>query len=130
MSKIKKSLDKIFQLYRQVGIDNTLDVINDVTSLLYLKSLEDFEVVTNSGFLLEGTVFEGREKYRWSYLLTLDYNELFDIYQKEIVPFIEVLPNLNVNRNFFNIEKTKLKPEAFFLVFSEINKIFLLDLDE
>lgn len=129
MSKIKKSLDKVFQLYRQAGINNTLDVIKDVTCLLYLKSLEDYEVVTNSGFLYEGSVLEEHAKYKWSYLLTLDNNELFDIYQNEIVSFIEVLPNLHVNRIFYNIEKTKLKPEAFFLVFSEINKIFLLNLD-
>ena len=66
MSNIKKHLDKIILLFNQAGIKEDFLVIYDVTCLLYLKSLEDFQVVGNYKFSYSDSIFKDYEDCRWS----------------------------------------------------------------
>lgn len=129
MSNIKKHLDKIILLFNQAGIKENFLVIYDVTCLLYLKSLEDFQVVGNYNFSYSDSIFEDHEDCRWSIFVCLNYQDMYVTYQNKILPFLYQLPNSMGLEMFSRSDRKRLTPESFFLVVSAINQMFMLELD-
>lgn len=129
MSNIKKHLDKIILLFNQAGIKENFLVIYDVTCLLYLKSLEDFQVVGNYNFSYSDSIFEDHEDCRWSIFVCLNYQNMYVTYQNKILPFLYQLPNSMGLEMFSRSDRKRLTPESFFLVVSAINQMFMLELD-
>lgn len=92
MNSIDKHLDIIFDLYRQEGFSNRIEIVYQITCLLYLKSLEDIEFLRKCDSQNEKSVFTGCEDYKWSSLLSRDFYDLYLFYENKIFPFLCLQP--------------------------------------
>ena len=92
MEKIKIYFDKIFDLLWQEGIVKRYDGIYLITSLLYLKSLEDIESIDVGNRIGEESVFVDCEKNKWSSLIDMDMFEAYPYYVDKIFPFLCLQP--------------------------------------
>lgn len=96
---IKNKVDKIWQDIWAGGITNPITVIEQLTYLLFIRSLDEKEIEAeqfeNSSHVPMQRVFpqapEG-QALRWSHFKDLDAREMYDIVSTRVFPFIK---NLN-----------------------------------
>lgn len=129
MSNINRYLDKIFQIYREAGVNDRYRVIFDTTYLLYLKSLEDFPNAGQTPPLLDNGLKEESNRCKWSVLSSLGQDKAREFYYGDVVPF------LNENSLCFRVVSAEyrnnilLSDSSFYLVLHEIERMFTIELD-
>ena len=124
MELIKKHLDKIFDLFRQAGITNRFDAIYQITCLLYLKSLEDIELVKGRDYLYVDSVFTGHEQYKWSELVLMEPQVSHVLFNTEILPFLGKQPlgiQIDALHNSFH---PLISDQIFYLLLTSIDQMF------
>lgn len=95
--EIKNKIDGIWTMLWTEGSTNPLTNIEQITYLLFMKSLDEEEMIKENDAKLTGDVYESifpadKEYYRWHIFKDLGDNE--DLYNKmtqEIFPFIKTL---------------------------------------
>ncbi|MGO2265198.1 MAG: type I restriction-modification system subunit M, partial [Vagococcus salmoninarum] len=95
--EIKNKIDGIWTMLWTEGSTNPLTNIEQITYLLFMKSLDEEEMIKENDAKLTGDVYESifpadKEYYRWHIFKDLGDNE--DLYKKmtqEIFPFIKTL---------------------------------------
>ena len=125
MEKIKIYFDKIFDLLWQEGIVKRYDGIYLITSLLYLKSLEDIESIDVGNRIGEESVFVDCEKNKWSSLIDMDMFEAYPYYVNKIFPFLCLQPLGIGFASFCNIMPVRISEYGFNQILIEINNIFV-----
>jgi len=94
--EIKNKVDKIWEIFWTGGITNPLSVIEQITYLLFIKSLDDKQNELEANAALLGTevskIFpEDKQSHRWKNFKQLEAKSMFDLMQQEIFPFIKIM---------------------------------------
>lgn len=101
---IKTQVDKVWDAFWSGGISNPLEVIEQITYLLFLRRLDDMQVLEENKAMrlkrpLEHHVFpEGRdelgrpyEDMRWSRFRNFSPEEMFIVVDRHVFPFLRTL---------------------------------------
>lgn len=92
--EIKNKIDNIwFDIY-SAGMSNPLTVIEQLSYLMFIHSLDEKEIDTEKkekliGVKREHIFAEDKQNLRWSKFRNLHPDEIFDIVKKEVFPFIK-----------------------------------------
>ena len=111
--EIKSKVDRLWATFWNNGISNPLSMIEQISYLLFIKRLDDLELVEKS---VSKPIFSGEQQhYRWSYLKNLsDSGEMLQIVRDEIFPFIKNLGQ-SIGKNGENAYTLHMK-DAVFLI--------------
>ena len=103
-SQLKSQIDRIWDAFWSGGISNPLEVIEQITYLLFLRRLDDLHTLEeNKASRLkrsiqnrvfpEGTDARGRpyEDLRWSRFKNLSPTEMFAVLDEHVFPFLRTL---------------------------------------
>ena len=95
---LKNQIDKIWDDMYSYGLANPLTVIDQLTSLFFIKSLDDNEIANEKKDVLLGThterIFPQTEEgqlLRWSKFCNLKAEEIHTILGEKVFPFIQTL---------------------------------------
>ncbi len=97
VGELKSKVDRLWDEFWSGGVSNPLTVIEQITYLMFLKSLDDAQTKREDESALLGTevknIFgENEQQYRWkTFKLIGDPNEQFRLMQQEIFPFLQDL---------------------------------------
>ncbi len=102
--ELKSKIDRIWDAFWSGGISNPLEVIEQITYLLFIKRLDDLHTLEENkanrlGKPMERRIFpEGRDeqgrKYddlRWSHFKSAAPAEMFEIVGQQVFPFLRTL---------------------------------------
>ena len=95
--ELRNKIDKIWETFWTGGITNPLDVIEQFTYLLFIKQLDEAEIIKENeanflGVPFTSTFSEDKQNYRWSKFKNLgSAEEMYDIVLNGVFPFIKNL---------------------------------------
>lgn len=95
--ELKNQVDKVWGRFWSGGMANPLEIIEQITYLLFLKRLDDLQTLAENKSRrlkkpIEQNFFsKGKEKLRWNNLKNLAPDEMFKIVDKEVFPFLQSL---------------------------------------
>lgn len=99
--ELRSKIDKIWETFWTGGITNPLEVIEQFTYLLFIKGLDDKEIIKENDALLLGIDFdrtfpEDKQNLRWSKFKNFEAETIYDVVANEVFPFIK---NLHTNKD-------------------------------
>lgn len=95
--ELKNQVDKVWTRFWSGGMANPLEIIEQITYLLFLKRLDDLQTLAeNKSRRLKKPIEQNffpkdKEKLRWNNLKNLAPEEMFNIVDKEAFPFLQNL---------------------------------------
>lgn len=97
--ELKNKIDAIWEMFWTGGITNPLDVVEQMTYLMFIHDLDESDSKkAKSSMMLElpyTSMFEGHDQYKWSVFRDLPAEKMYELMQTEIFPFIK---NLHGNK--------------------------------
>ena len=97
--ELKNKIDMIWEMFWTGGITNPLDVVEQMTYLMFIHDLDETDAKkAKSSMMLElpyTSMFEGHDQYKWSVFRDLPAEKMYELMQSEIFPFIK---NLHGNK--------------------------------
>ena len=114
-TETRNKIDAIWNIFFAGGISNPLTVIEQITYLLFIKSLDDKEISREKndnllGIKSERTFAEQHQDCRWSTFKDWEAGKMFKNMQDNVFPFIKSLGN-NKDSNY-----SKYMEDALFLI--------------
>lgn len=99
--ELRSKVDKIWETFWTGGITNPLEVIEQFTYLLFIKGLDDKEIIKENDALLLGIDFDrtfpaDKQNLRWSKFKNFEAETMYDVVANEVFPFIK---NLHTNKD-------------------------------
>lgn len=98
--ELKNKIDAIWEMFWTGGITNPLDVVEQMTYLMFIHDLDETDAKkAKSSIMLElpyTSMFEGHDQYKWSVFRDLPAEKMYELMQTEIFPFIK---NLHGNKD-------------------------------
>lgn len=98
--EIKSKIDQIWNAFWSGGISNPLEVMEQMTYLLFIRRLDEIQITKERKanrlkITIEKPVFKPEQDHlRWSKFTTLgDPTQLYNIIANEVFPFIKNLGN-------------------------------------
>lgn len=92
---LKNKVDSIWEMFWTGGITNPLDVVEQMTYLMFIHDLDETDAKrAKSSMMLElpyTSMFEGHEEYKWSCFRDYPAERMYELMQGEIFPFIKNL---------------------------------------
>ncbi|MBE5316647.1 MAG: N-6 DNA methylase [Xanthomonadales bacterium] len=105
--EIKSQVDRIWDAFWSGGISNPMEVIEQMTYLLFIKRLDELHTAREKkanrlGRPIENAVFgPHQQKLRWSVFRQLgDPATLYKLVSEEVFPFIKTLGGVNVDSTY------------------------------
>ena len=93
--ELKNKIDAIWEMFWTGGITNPLDVVEQMTYLMFIHDLDETDSKkAKSSMMLEipyTSMFEGHDQYKWSVFRDLPAEKMYELMQAEIFPFIKNL---------------------------------------
>ena len=94
--ELRSKIDRIWETFWTGGITNPLEVIEQFTYFLFIKGLDDNEILQENDAVLLGITFEGifpsdKQHIRWSKFKNEEAGEMYKIVSGEVFPFIKNL---------------------------------------
>ena len=93
--ELKNKIDSIWEMFWTGGIVNPLDVVEQLTYLMFIHDLDETDAKkAKSSMMLElpyTSIFEGHDQYKWSVFRDLPAEKMYDLMQFEIFPVIKNL---------------------------------------
>src|SRR5437763_6804897 len=99
--EIRNQVDRIWDAFWSGGISNPLEVMEQITYLLFLRRLDELETLEENkanrlGVAMERRIFpEGADprgipyaKYRWSQLKHLEAREMYVVASEHVFPWL------------------------------------------
>ena len=112
--ELKNKIDAIWEMFWTGGIVNPLDVVEQMTYLMFIHDLDETDAKkAKSSMMLElpyASIFEGHDQYKWSVFRDLPAEKMYELMQTEIFPFIK---NLHGGKE---ITYTKYMSDAIFKI--------------
>jgi len=135
--ELRNRIDKVWEFFWTGGITNPLSVIEQITYLLFIRSLDEVETKNEKEAEIlkveHKRIFPDNKKHlRWSKFENLEALEMYNIVSREVFPFIK---NLHGDRNsaFAEYMQDALfmipTPQLLQKVVESISKIPLKDRD-
>lgn len=99
--ELRNKVDKIWETFWTGGITNPLEVIEQFTYLLFIKGLDDKEIIKENDAILLGIDFdrtfpEDKQNLRWSKFKNFEAEIMYETVANEVFPFIK---NLHTNKD-------------------------------
>lgn len=97
VGEMKTSIDNLWLRFHTGGVTNPMDVIKQITYLLFIKRLDDLEIAKESkarllGKPVENPIFtENQQELRWSKFKNLNAESMFSLVQVKVFEFIKTL---------------------------------------
>lgn len=94
---LKNQVDRVWNLFWTGGISNPLEVIEQITYLLFIRRLDDLETLAERkarrlGEEVENPMFKpGEQDLRWSKFKQLDADLMFQLVSDAVFPFLRSL---------------------------------------
>lgn len=94
---VKSKVDKVWDTFWTGGISNPLEVIEQITYLLFLRRLDELETQGEGRAEFTGQPFEnrtfgpGQQDFRWHKLKNLDPEVMFEVVADGVFPFLREL---------------------------------------
>lgn len=93
--ELKNKIDFLWEMFWTGGITNPLDVVEQMTYLMFIHDLDETDAKkAKSSLMLElpyTSMFEGHDQYKWSVFRDLPAEKMYKLMQMEIFPFIKNL---------------------------------------
>ena len=90
---LKNRVDSIWEMFWTGGITNPLDVVEQMTYLMFIHDLDETDAKrAKSSMMLElpyTSMFEGHDEYKWSCFRDYPAEKMYELMQNEIFPFIK-----------------------------------------
>ena len=92
--ELKGKIDRVWDAFWSGGISNPLEVIEQVTYLLFIRRLDDIQTLAEkkarvTGGDIEGPVFlPGQSEMRWSHFKNTSPEVMFTVVGNEVFPFL------------------------------------------
>jgi type I restriction enzyme M protein len=93
--ELKGKIDRIWDAFWSGGISNPLEVIEQITYLLFLRRLDDLQAIAEKKARITGGPIEdprflpGQAHLRWSRFKNLDANVMYKTVGTEVFPFLQ-----------------------------------------
>lgn len=98
--EVKSKVDKLWEMFWTGGLTNPLDVIEQITYLMFIRDLDKADNARQKENVMLGipyvSIFEGKEHLKWSSLRDKSAETMYQIMQGEVFPFIK---KLDSNKN-------------------------------
>jgi type I restriction enzyme M protein len=101
---IKQKIDRLWEAFWSGGIANPLEVMEQITYMLFLRRLDDLQALAENKARVTGKPIEHRifpegkdsldrpyEDLRWSHLKNFAPNEMFEVMDRHVFPFLRTL---------------------------------------
>lgn len=92
---LKNKVDSIWEMFWTGGITNPLDVVEQMTYLMFIHDLDETDAKrAKSSMMLElpyTSMFEEHDEYKWSCFRDYPAERMYELMQNEIFPFIKNL---------------------------------------
>src|SRR5258708_25048499 len=95
--ELKSQIDRLWDAFWSGGISNPLEVIEQITSLLFIKRLDELHTAKERKAVRLGTPIDkpvfpaDREQLRWSRFKNFAPDEMFKVVADQVFPFIKEL---------------------------------------
>jgi len=93
--ELKNKVDRIWEMFWTGGLTNPLDVIEQITYLMFIRDLDEMDNTGKKDSVMLGldykSIFENKEQLKWSSLRDKPAEDMYKIMQGEIFPFIKTL---------------------------------------
>ncbi|MDH6681025.1 type I restriction enzyme M protein [Rhodococcus sp. LBL1] len=92
--ELKSKIDRVWDSFWSGGLSNPLEVIEQITYLLFLRRLDDLQTLAEKKARVTGGAIEdpkflpGQERLRWSRFKNDDPDVMFKIIGDEVFPFL------------------------------------------
>lgn len=93
--ELRNSIDKLWNRFHVGGVANPLQVIEQITYLLFIKRLDELEIAKESKARtlrkkVENPVFTAKQQeLRWSNFKNLEAGEMFELVRTKVFDFIK-----------------------------------------
>src|SRR3954469_15347352 len=94
---IRNQVDRIWDAFWSGGISNPLEVIEQITYLLFIRRLDELQTLAENkanrtGKPIERAIFSGpADERRWKNFKQVGPNEMFAVVSREVFPFLQTL---------------------------------------
>ncbi|MCL2663539.1 MAG: type I restriction-modification system subunit M [Oscillospiraceae bacterium] len=99
IGELKNKVDKLWEMFWTGGLTNPLDVIEQITYLMFIRDLDEMDNTRKKDNLMLGqsytSIFSDKENLKWSILRDKSAETMYQIMQGEIFPFIKTLHSDN-----------------------------------
>ncbi|WP_258106262.1 MULTISPECIES: class I SAM-dependent DNA methyltransferase [Christensenella] len=93
--ELKNKVDKLWEMFWTGGLTNPLDVIEQITYLMFIRDLDQTDNTRQKESVMLGipytSMFEGKENLKWSALRDKPAETMYQTMQAEVFPFIKTL---------------------------------------
>lgn len=92
--ELKSKIDRVWDAFWSGGISNPLEVIEQITYLLFIRRLDDIQILAEKKARVTGTPVEnavflpGQSALRWGHLKNTSPEVMFTIVGNEVFPFL------------------------------------------
>ena len=92
---LKSKIDRVWDAFWSGGISNPLEVIEQITYLLFLRRLDDLQVLAEKkariigGPIQDPPFLPGQAHLRWSHFKNLDADVMFKTVSTQVFPFLQ-----------------------------------------
>jgi len=95
--ELKSKVDKLWEMFWTGGLTNPLDVIEQITYLMFIRDLDQTDNTRQKESVMldlpYASLFAGKESLKWSVLRDKPAETLYQTMQTEVFPFIKTLNN-------------------------------------
>ncbi len=94
--ELKNKVDRLWEMFWTGGLTNPLDVIEQVTYLMFIRDLDDMDNTKSKESVMLGvpylSIFTAeRQQYKWSVFRHMPAASMYDTIQNKVFPFIKNL---------------------------------------
>ena len=94
--ELKGKIDRVWDAFWSGGISNPLEVIEQITYLLFIRRLDDLQTIAEKKALLTGRIespvyLPGQNDLRWSEFSNLAPDVMYRVVSEEVFPFLRRL---------------------------------------
>jgi len=93
--ELKSKIDRVWDAFWSGGISNPLEVIEQITYLLFLRRLDDLQTIAEKkaritgGPIVDPKFLPGQEQLRWSRFKNLDADVMHKTVATQVFPFLQ-----------------------------------------
>ncbi|MCL2045289.1 MAG: type I restriction-modification system subunit M [Oscillospiraceae bacterium] len=95
--ELKNKVDKLWEMFWTGGLTNPLDVIEQITYLMFIRDLDEMDnTMKKDSLMLElpyESIFSEKEQLKWSSLRDKPADTMYQTMQSEVFPFIKTMHN-------------------------------------
>ncbi|MCL1791992.1 MAG: type I restriction-modification system subunit M [Peptococcaceae bacterium] len=93
--ELKNKIDKLWEMFWTGGLTNPLDVIEQITYLMFVRDLDQTDIIRQKESrmldIAYSSLFEGKEHMKWSVLRDKPAEVMYQVIQGEVFPFLKTL---------------------------------------